>query len=177
MRQTRILTALSLVAVAASAQSHRIAALSIVIPAFPNGGPIPAKYACTDRSDGSPSPAVQWSGAPQGTKSFALIMHDIDTPMDFLHWAILNVPGSAAGLPEQVPAKASLDDGSVQLRNSAGSFGYYNPCPPGGAHRYRFDIFALDIVLSPAPKNRDALTRAMNGHVIARGQYTATFGR
>jgi len=108
--------------------------------------------------------------------SFALIMHDTDTPMDFLHWAILNVPGTATSLAEHIPNKATLEDGSAQLRNSSGSFGYYNPCPPGGVHHYQFDFFALDTGLNPVPKNRDALKRAMNGHVIARGQYSGTFG-
>lgn len=105
----------------AFAQHKPVAALTITIPAFPSGGAIPAKYACTAHSEDSPSPAIQWSGAPAGTMSFALIMHDVDTPIDFLHWAILNIPGSATGLPEHVPDKARLDDGSVQLRNSNGS--------------------------------------------------------
>lgn len=158
-------------------QHRPVAGLTITIPAFPSGGAIPAKYACTANAEDSPSPAIQWSGAPAGTKSFALILHDVDTPIDFLHWAIFNIPGSAAGLPENVPDNAALKDGSVQLRNSNGSFGYFNPCPPGGRHRYRFDVFALDAVLNPAPNNRAALLRAMNGHVIARGQYMGTFGR
>lgn len=161
----------------AFAQHRPVAGLTITIPAFPSGGAIPAKYGCTANSEESPSPAIQWSGAPAGTKSFALIMHDVDTPIDFLHWAIFNIPGSATGLPEHVPDSARLGDGSAQLRNSDGSFGYFNPCPPRGKHRYRFEIFALDAVLSPAPNDRAALLRAMNGHVIARGQYMGVFGR
>lgn len=160
-----------------SGQQTRVVALRVTIPAFPSGGAIPAKYACTEHSEDSPNPAIQWSSAPAGTMSFALIMHDTSTPTNFLHWAIFNIPATAAGLPEHVPATAMLSDGSIQLRNSAGSFGYYNPCPPGGIHRYQFDLLALDIVLNPAPKNRNTLTRDMNGHVIARGQYLGVFGR
>jgi len=159
-----------------SGQRPRVAALNVTLPAFPSGGAIPAKYACTEHSEDSPNPAIQWSGAPAGTMSFALIMHDTSTPTDFLHWAIFNIPATAVGLREHLPNRATLDDGSVQLKNDAGSPGYYNPCPPGGTHRYQFDLLALDTVLNPPPKNRGALVRAMNGHVIARGQYLGTFG-
>jgi Raf kinase inhibitor-like YbhB/YbcL family protein len=154
----------------------RTPVLRITIPAFPNGGAIPAKHGCRATSNANLSPAIQWSNAPDGTMSFALVLHDADTPMDFLHWAIFNIPATANGLPEGVPAKAMLDDGSVQLRNSDGSTGYFNPCPPApAAHRYEFEIYALDTKLDPAPKNRDALMRAMKGHIGAIGKYSGSY--
>jgi Raf kinase inhibitor-like YbhB/YbcL family protein len=152
----------------------RIPGMRITIPAFPNGGAIPAKYGCAATSNANRSPAIQWSGAPDGTMSFVLILRDADTPRDFLHWAIFNIPATADGLPEQVPAKTILDDGSAQLKNDDGSIGYFNPCPPA-THRYEFQLYALDTKLDPAPKNRDALMTAMKGHIVAEGTYSGSF--
>ncbi len=65
--------------------------------------------------------------------SIALILHDPDVAIgsdDVLHRAIFNIPATATGLPEGVPAKAMLDDGTVQIDNIGGSIGYFDPCPP-----------------------------------------------
>lgn len=109
------------------------APLKITISGFSDGGAIPATYGCVGGKNGNVSPGVQWSGAPEGVQSIALIMHDTDLQFgaeDVLHWAIFNIPSSATGLPENVPTKATLDDGSVQLTNIGRGQGYFNPCPP-----------------------------------------------
>ena len=48
------------------------------------------------------SPALEWTDAPSGTKSFALICHDPDAPLPrgFTHWVIYGIPASATGIPE-----------------------------------------------------------------------------
>lgn len=161
--------------------------LQIAIPVFPDGGALPRKYACATKSDVSISPPIQWSGAPAETMSFALIMHRNDSPIDPLRWGIFNIPATASGLSEGVPNSKTLGDGSVQIRNYDGSIGYApmdvrdaETCPTQplnvvGSARFQFEVFALDTKLDPATKNRDTLEKAMKGHVLAKGTYSAVF--
>lgn len=155
------------------------APLKITIAAFPDGGAIPGKYGCAAGTNANISPAIQWSGAPEGTATIALILHDPDVAIggdDVLHWAIFNIPATATGLPEGVPAKAMLDDGSVQINNIGGSIGYFNPCPPPPTtHHYMFEFYALDSKLDPAPASRADLLKAMTGHIRAKGVYFGLF--
>src|ERR1700690_3409286 len=74
------------------------APLKITVSAFAEGSEIPAKYGCSNGTNANLSPAIEWSGAPAGTMSFALILHDPDVAIgdaDVLHWAIFNIPGTA----------------------------------------------------------------------------------
>ena len=155
------------------------APLKITIPSFAEGSEIPAKFGCSNGTNANLSPAIQWTGAPAGTVTFALILHDPDVAIggdDVLHWAIFNIPGTATGLPEGVPAKAMLDDGSAQINNIGGSIGYFNPCaPPPTTHHYLFEMYALDTKLDPAPANRADLMKAMVGHIRAKGIYFGLF--
>jgi hypothetical protein len=153
--------------------------LKITIAGFSDGGAIPSTYGCVAGKNANLSPAISWSGAPEGTVSFALILHDTDLqmgPEDVLHWAIFNIPATATGLPEGVAAKATLDDGSAQLQNVGRSLGYFNPCPPPPTvHHYIFEFFALDTKLDPAPASRADLLKAMVGHVKGKGTYVGTY--
>jgi Raf kinase inhibitor-like YbhB/YbcL family protein len=153
--------------------------LKITIPGFTDGGAIPSTYGCVAGKNANLSPAIQWSGAPEGTVSFALILHDTDLMLgaeDVLHWGIFNIPASATGLPEGVAAKATLDDGSSQLTNIGRGLGYFNPCPPPPTvHHYIWEFFALDTKLDPAPASRADFMKAITGHVKAKGTYVGTY--
>lgn len=155
------------------------APLKVTIPAFADGGAIPEKYGCANGKNANLSPAIEWSGAPAGTVTIALILHDPDVMIgadDVLHWAIFNIPASATGLPEGVPADATLPDGSSQLQNVGRSIGYFNPCPPKPTtHHYLFEFYALDTKLDPAPATRADLMKAMAGHVKGKGLYVGLF--
>jgi Raf kinase inhibitor-like YbhB/YbcL family protein len=155
------------------------APLNITIAAFPDGGAIPAKFGCSNGTNANLSPAIQWSGAPAGTATIALILHDPDVSIgaeDVLHWAIYNIPATATGLPEGVPAKAMLDDGAVQIKNIGGSIGFFNPCPPPPTtHHYMFEFYALDQKLDPGLATRADLLSAMTGHIRAKGVYFGLF--
>jgi Raf kinase inhibitor-like YbhB/YbcL family protein len=155
------------------------APLKITIPGFSDGGAIPSTYGCVGGKNGNVSPAVQWSGAPEGTQSIALIMHDTDLQIgaeDVLHWAIFNIPATANGLAEGVPTKDKLDDGSQQLTNIGRGQGYFNPCPPPPTvHHYVMEFYALDAKLDAAIANRADLLKAMVGHVRAKGTYVGTY--
>jgi Raf kinase inhibitor-like YbhB/YbcL family protein len=169
------------------------APIKITIPAFPDGGAIPAKFANTPA--GSISPAIEWSGVPKAAVTLALILHDADVSSrpaastsaaadadDTLHWVIFNIPAGAAGLPEGVPHDPTLEDGSVQLkyvegvpRLAIGKIGYFGPSPPPSPspvlHHYIFEVYCLDAKLDPGLNSRERLTSAMAGHVLAKGVY------
>lgn len=185
LKQTFTIIALTATACLGSASAQGrgrggpAAPIKITIPAFADGGTIPAKYGCANGTNGNISPAIQWSGLPEGTVTVALILHDPDLMIgdnDVLHWAIFNIPATATGLPEGVATTATLPDGSVQLQNIGRSLGYFNPCaPPPTTHHYIFEIFALDTKLDPAPASRADLLKAMIGHVKAKGTWTGQF--
>jgi Raf kinase inhibitor-like YbhB/YbcL family protein len=111
-------------------------------------------FSCTGKNI---SPALAWSGAPKGTKSFALTVYDPDAPTGsgFWHWQLYNIPATTAGLPKNAgDVKASLaPSGSIQGKNDFGLQGWAGPCPPPGSkpHHYHFTIYALDVDKLPLP--------------------------
>src|SRR5271165_2564790 len=92
--------------------------LTLTSTAFDDGGIIPNKYTQAAENGTPVSPKLTWTNLPDGVVSFALILHDPDTALnkttsEVLHWMVFNIPGTAAGLPEGVPAQAQLPDGSI----------------------------------------------------------------
>lgn len=152
------------------------------VAAYSDGGKIPTQNSCAD-PNGS-SPAVQWSDAPMGTVSFAMIFHDMEGApmkgsMDVTHWIFWNADATASGVPDAVKPDTS-PSGIVQGKNIRGVNGYQPPCPPPGAtpHHYVFEIYALDTKLDlPAGSSRADLLKAMDGHVVGRAAYVGLFGR
>jgi Raf kinase inhibitor-like YbhB/YbcL family protein len=145
--------------------------------AFGSGAEIPKKFTCEGPDV---SPALEWSGVPQGTATFALIADDPDAPVGtWVHWVIWNMSPDTHGLPEAVPRSAQLDTGAQQGDNDFRKIGYDGPCPPAGkAHRYFFRLYALDRKLDlPAGSRRKDLDSAMKGHVLAQAEYMGTFRR
>lgn len=144
------------------------------IPAIAAGSSVPVKFTC-DGDD--TSPALEWSGAPEGTKSFAVILDDPDAPGGtFRHWGVYDIPAVVTGLHEG----AGNGAGFMQAENGFGSTGYRGPCPPRGdrPHRYRFRLIALDAAeldVSAKPKVAE-MDKALKGHVLAHTQVVATFG-
>lgn len=146
-------------------------------PQWSGGSEIPRQYTC----DGADiSPPLEWSTAPEGTKSFSLVTEDPDAPGGtFFHWVLYDLPAAARGLPENVSPQKDLPDGARQGRNSFGKIGYGGPCPPPGpAHRYFFRLYALDKKLDlPAGAGREELDRAMKGHVLAETELMGRYKR
>ena len=127
------------------------------------------------------SPPLEWGQLPAGTKSFLLMIEDPDatSPLPFVHWIAIGPPDST-GLREDIAkfywpqSVHNLEQGS----NSRSTAGYFGPRPPpgSGAHRYHFQIFALDTALRLGPgANRHAVLEAANGHVLAEGVLVGTF--
>ncbi len=153
--------------------------LSITSTAFTEGGAIPRKHSC-DGADASPP--LTWSGTPQGTAAFALIVDDPDAPArTWVHWVLYDLPATLSALPENVAKTERLKElgGAVQGKSDFKRVGYGGPCPPPGpAHRYYFKLYALGARLGlPAGASKQDVERAMDGHVLATAQLMGTYAR
>jgi Raf kinase inhibitor-like YbhB/YbcL family protein len=159
--------------------------LTVTTTAFEDGGIIPIKYSYYATPAGAVSPALQWTHVPDGTVSFALILHDPDTSLakttdEVLHWLIFNIPGTATGLPEGVPNVTQLPDGSIQGLNRGKKPGYMGMGmgSAGPYHHYTWELFALDTKLTLGPDaTRADLMAAMNGHILDKGVLVGRFHR
>ena len=129
------------------------------------------------------SPQLAWSGAPEGTKSFAVTCYDPDAPTGsgFWHWAVANIPASVTMLPQGAgtPGSTDLPAGAVTLANDAGMKGYVGAAPPAGhgQHRYYFTVHAVDVDSLELP---DGATPAFLGfnlfsHTLGRATLVAVF--
>jgi len=154
----------------------------VMSSAYSDGSSIPTQYTCA-ATNGS-NAAMQWTDAPAGTMSFAVIFHDTDAApgknsMDVTHWILWNIPATMSQLAASVQPSAS-PDGIQQGKNVRGVNGYQPPCPPPGAtpHHYIFELYALDTKLDlPTGSSRADLLKATDGHVIGKATYAGTFGR
>ena len=151
--------------------------IEVTSPAFKAGETIPEKYSC----DGADlSPPLEWSQAPEGTKSVALICEDPDAPRGmWVHWVLWGLPPDSTSLPEAVPPDTVLANSGRQGKNDWGRIGYGGPCPPPGpAHRYFFKLYALDtgLELQPGATRKDLLA-AIDGHILAEGQLMGMYKR
>ena len=151
--------------------------MALTSQSFEPDGFIPAKYAC-DGEDITPD--LAWSGAPEGTETFALIVDDPDAPRGtFTHWVVYNIPASVAGFEEGKSAFEIVKAGASQGRNDFGQSGYGGPCPPAGKpHHYHFRLYALDRTLDlPSNVPRSTVTGAMKGHVLAEAEIVGLYRR
>ena len=151
--------------------------IELISPAFAEGSTIPTRYTC----DGDDvSPALNWSGVPEGTKSIALIADDPDAPRGtWVHWVLYGVPPDVGELPEAMTSSPVTPTGARNGKNDFGKSGYGGPCPPRGApHRYFFKLYALDgdVDLESGAK-KEELLRAMEGPILAGGQLMGTYQR
>lgn len=147
--------------------------MTVTSPAF-GQGIIPGEYTCHGR--GRPPP-IYWSGAPQGTKSLALVVDDADAPITpYIYWIVLDISPATTDIQAGL-----LPPGARQADNSRGFPGYDAPCPIHGSHKYRFTIYALSsaYVMSSALRlgngaSAKAAWTAIARSAIARGRLTAT---
>jgi Raf kinase inhibitor-like YbhB/YbcL family protein len=152
--------------------------LSLSSAAFAHLGEIPAVHTCEGRDV---SPALEWTGVPEGTESLTLIVDDPDAPdprapkMTWVHWVLYNLPPAAGSLPEGV-AREALPAGTREGCNDWKRTGYGGPCPPIGQHRYFHKLYALDTVLPDLGSPTKAqLEQAMAGHILARAELVGTY--
>ena len=187
MRRLALLGALALVAAACGGgdaptavpePAPAVAGFEFASGAVEEGQSIDPRSTC----DGDDvSPALSWTGAPDGTAELALVIEDPNAPSGlFTHWLVYRLSPDVTSLPEGVPGGAALEAPTAlrQGENSAGEIGYTGPCPPEGQHRYVFRLLAVDTKLGlPAGADRAAFDEAVTGHTIAEARLTAVYER
>jgi Raf kinase inhibitor-like YbhB/YbcL family protein len=151
--------------------------LVIASDAFEDGGIVPPRYSCFGTNV---QPGFTFSDPPDGTASYALLLHDIDVALDGrtedgLHWVVWNIPADAAGVPE-----GSVPTGAVVGKNVEDRNEYLGPGAPPGAryHHYVFELFALESLLAlPQTAGRRELLDAMEGKILGKAAYVGRFKR
>jgi Raf kinase inhibitor-like YbhB/YbcL family protein len=140
-------------------------------PAFNHGSQIPSRYTC-DGEDINPHLIIH--GPPSNARSLALVMEDPDAPMRlWIHWVLWNIPTETREIREHTSPR-----GAEEGLNTWKKTGYGGPCPPPGTHRYFFRLYALDCKLKlAAGSDKDALERAMEGHILATAELMGTYAR
>jgi Raf kinase inhibitor-like YbhB/YbcL family protein len=132
-----------------------------------NRGVMPLRYTCYGAGT---NPAIHWSGAPQGTKSLALVMDDSAAPITpYIYWIVFDIGPQTTGLLD-----GELPPGARQADNSKGTVGYDAPCLHNNARGYRFTVYALGRELRlPAGTSEKAAWTAIAQAAIARGRLPA----
>jgi Raf kinase inhibitor-like YbhB/YbcL family protein len=176
----------SLMAAAHADPAAKIARLVVTSPTLQHGF-LPQNvlngYGCTG---GNISPALQWSGAPDGTKSFVVTLYDPDdhdNPSGWWHWVVYNIPGTVSGLPDRAGSdhKAQLPAGALHGRTDTGTMEYTGPCPDKGdaPHRYTFTVYALDVSSLPVDGGASGamVVETAHDHLLGKGHLVVRFGR
>jgi Raf kinase inhibitor-like YbhB/YbcL family protein len=139
-------------------------------------------FGCTGKNV---SPALEWQGAPKGTKSFAVTVYDPDAPTGsgWWHWVVYNIPAASTTLAEGAGTAEGkgLPNGAVQGRTDFGAPGFGGACPPKGdkPHRYIFTVFALktEKIDVPADATAALVGFMINANKLGQAQFTARYGR
>lgn len=138
---------------------------------FENEDKIPSKYTC----DGEGlAPELTISEVPKNALSLVLIVDDPDAPMGvFTHWLLYNIPVDTKSI-----SAANIPTDAIAGMTDFGKTGYGGPCPPFGTHRYFFKLYAIDTKLSlPHNVRKDALEKAIEGHVIEKAELIGLYAR
>jgi phosphatidylethanolamine-binding protein (PEBP) family uncharacterized protein len=175
-----------------------------------SGAMLPANSMCKATPDGKSTPAenlrptISWSGAPDSTASYAIIVNDPDVPADFskagkdgqvidadeprqnfFHWALLDIPATVTSIPGGKSA-AGTNVGTPAANDLAKYIpnpnNYGGACPPWNdarVHHYHFHVFALDEkMLSTTPPTTAKAAMAIlksSPHVLAEGEAVGTY--
>jgi Raf kinase inhibitor-like YbhB/YbcL family protein len=183
IRSTLLLAAGLVLAASVHAESLTLSSADIKANATIADEQVFDGFGCTGKNV---SPALKWSGAPKGTKSFALLVHDPDAPTGgagWWHWVVTNIPADTTELPKG----AGKDDGSavpkgaIQIGTDFGKTGWGGPCPPVGdkPHRYNFTLHALKVDKLDLPQGATASLAGymINANSIGKATLTGMFGR
>lgn len=128
------------------------------------------------------SPALHWSGAPEGTRSYAITVYDPDAPTGsgWWHWLVYNIPATSSQLPRGAGSSVhALPSGAAQGVNDYSQVGYGGPCPPAGsgAHHYVFTLYALKVARLDLNANASGALIGfnLNANMLAKASFTATY--
>jgi Raf kinase inhibitor-like YbhB/YbcL family protein len=141
------------------------AKFALTSSAFQLNTMIPAQYTCNGADK---SPPLTWNNIPAKTQSLVLIMQDPDTPQGvWTHWVLFNIPVNVTHLDASSP----VPEGAANGINSWNGLGYRGPCPPIGAHRYVFKLYAIDTVLSLGEgATADTVLNKITAHVLGTAE-------
>jgi Raf kinase inhibitor-like YbhB/YbcL family protein len=147
--------------------------------------PLAQVYKGSGCDGGNRSPALTWSGAPRGTRGYAVAMFDPDAPTGhgWWHWLAYDLPARTISLPEGAGHAngAALPAGARQARNDFGVVGYGGACPPAGdkPHRYVITVYALPAVRLAVPASASAtqVDATLKHDALASSRLTLKYGR
>jgi len=148
---------------------------TLTSPDLPADGRLPVEYTC----DGKASTlALTWNGAPEGTKSFAVIMHHVASPSD-IHWYLVlyNIPANVTNLPKNFTGIGTLGTNSVNDRPE-----YAPPCSKGpGDKTYIYTVYALStepqLVVPASQVTRTVLLAAIKDITLASAELRVVYAR
>jgi Raf kinase inhibitor-like YbhB/YbcL family protein len=147
----RRLLAAGALGVAFAASAAAADPFTLTSTTFKDGQLMPRKVANTNPANPNcvgenVSPQLSWSGVPEGTKSFALLMEDPEGRggAGVHHWVAYGIPASVTSFAEGEVSKPS--DKYVGGKSTQGVGNYSGPCtPPGTPHHYTFVVVATDL--------------------------------
>ncbi|MEO0734126.1 MAG: YbhB/YbcL family Raf kinase inhibitor-like protein [Bacteroidota bacterium] len=147
-------------------------------------GQVPTAHVYHDFGAGgdNQSPALSWSDAPAGTKSYLLVLHDVDAPGPggWWHWCAFNIPADVSELALDA-SQQGMPTGTVQVKNSYGSIGFGGACPPPGdqGHTYLMTLYALDTEKLELDENTSPamVLFVANAHVLGKAGLVAYYAR
>ena len=153
--------------------AHAQGAFTLSSTGFKDGERLPTKFAGNNKSNpncpgDNVSPALSWANPPEGAKSYALVVFDIDAPRatGFVHWVAYGIPTSVTGFAEGEVSKQT--DKYVGGKSSVNLSHFFGPCPPPGpSHHYIFTLYATDLEPTALKEGmtRDELLKSLDGHV------------
>lgn len=131
------------------------------------------------------SPQLTWENAPEGTKSFAVIMYDPDAPSGrgWTHWVAFDIPANTKEIKTGSgdPIKTTLPKEVIQSITDYGAYGYGGPCPPEGdkPHKYEITVFALKTAKLGLDKNTNPSIVGfyINANTLAKATLTTYYQR
>jgi Raf kinase inhibitor-like YbhB/YbcL family protein len=184
--QRIVRTSMAVAALCATTLAHA-AGFTLSSPTIKSGATLTEEqvfqgFGCTGKNV---SPALKWSGAPAGTKSYALTVYDPDAPTGsgWWHWVVVNLPAAVTELPAGAGAAdgKSLPAGAMQVRTDFGAPGFGGACPPKGdkPHRYIFTVYALKTDRIDVPPDGTAALAGfmINANKIGAASFMAKYGR
>ena len=161
--------------------------MTLTLTGWTSGGQIPVKHT---QAGPELSPALSWTGAPENTASFVLVVHDPNAATqnqsrldDVLHWLVWNIPASATSLPEGVPHGAEQPNGMRQISASGPYYRGPAAAASGPVHHYLFELYAVDTLITVPPvgaspaDTRAAVMAAMTGRVRGKAVAVGLFRR
>lgn len=138
------------------------------------GDSLPADYTC----DGNAAtPPLEWSGAPDGTAGYAIVMHHTAGPGGtHWYWVLWNIPADTTAIESNADGVGDIGTNSVNGQNE-----YAPPCSQGpGEKEYVFSVYALaeqPDLADPTVVTRQVLLDSIEGQVLDSAELNVTYSR